>query len=105
MRTGCPSLSHRSLVGQGEGFDFLTRSLRRLDRAKSKGSSRRQPVCSRPHFFLFDVSSGTSGRKCRTVAETLSSFPARSIVSLFSSPGLPPSIDHTCPIVDPGTER
>ena len=48
-------------------------------------------------------SSGNSARKCRTGATTVNCFPPRSIVNRRSCPGLPPSIFHTCPIVDPCT--
>ena len=56
------------------------------------------------YFRLFLVSSsGTTPRKCCTFAATTNCFPARSIVSLRSCPGVPPSIAQTCPMVDPLT--
>lgn len=54
-------------------------------------------------FFLCSVSSGASPRKCWIVAATLNAFPPRSIANFFSCPGVPPSIDQTCPIVTPCT--
>ena len=46
-------------------------------------------------LFFFAGSSGASARKCCTCAVTMNCFPARSIVSRRSCPGVPPNNDHT----------